>query len=145
MSNALIDNYIARLPEGLDAARPLYRFDGDRVAGLFYACHLTSVFQPVCTTELGDTAKLAEQFRKRNVKVLALSVDAAGSHKKWISVIDSLQLTDGYSVATPVNWKDGEDVIIVPSLQDPEVLKQKFPKGYKAIRPYLRVTPQPNK
>ena len=62
-----------------------------------------------------------------------------------LRVIDSLQLTDGYSVATPVNWKDGEDVIIVPSLQDPEVLKQKFPKGYKAIRPYLRVTPQPNK
>jgi hypothetical protein len=48
-------------------------------------------------------------------------------------------------VATPANWKDGQDVIIVPSLQDPEVLKQKFPKGYRALRPYLRVTPQPNK
>ena len=172
-------------------------------------------FTPVCTTELGYTAKLKQEFDKRNVKVLALSVDPVDSHKKWINdinetqsttvnfpiiadpdrkvsqlydmihpnanatltvrsvfivdpnkkirltitypastgrnfdeilrVIDSLQLTDKYSVATPVNWKDGEDVIIVPSLQDPEVIKQKFPKGYKAIKPYLRVTPQPNR
>lgn len=58
-----------------------------------------------------------------------------------LRVIDSLQLTDGYSVATPVNWKRGEDVIIVPSLQDPDVLKQKFPKGYRAVKPYLRYTP----
>lgn len=62
-----------------------------------------------------------------------------------LRVIDSLQLTDSHSVATPVNWEDGDDVIIVPSLKDPEVLKQKFPKGYTEIRPYLRVTPQPNK
>ncbi|AIY39585.1 Alkyl hydroperoxide reductase subunit C-like protein [Collimonas arenae] len=62
-----------------------------------------------------------------------------------LRVIDSLQLTDNYSVATPGNWKDGEDVVIVPSLQDPEVLKQKFPKGFKIIRPYLRLTPQPNR
>lgn len=172
-------------------------------------------FTPVCTTELGYTAKLSDQFKKRNVKVLALSVDPVDSHNKWINdinetqhttvnfpiladadrkvstlydmihpnasltatvrsvfiidpakkvrltitypastgrnfdeilrVIDSLQLTDNYSVATPVNWKDGEDVIIVPSLQDAEVIKQKFPKGYKAIKPYLRYTPQPNK
>lgn len=172
-------------------------------------------FTPVCTTELGYTAKLADEFAKRNVKVLALSVDPVDSHQQWIGdindtqntrvdfpiladadrkvstlydmihpnasatatvrsvfvidpakkvrltitypastgrnfdeilrVIDSLQLTDNYSVATPVNWKDGEDVIIVPSLQDPEVLKQKFPKGYKVVRPYLRTTPQPNK
>ncbi|GAA0500360.1 peroxiredoxin [Pigmentiphaga sp. GD03639] len=172
-------------------------------------------FTPVCTTELGYTAKLAQEFAKRNVKVLALSVDPVDSHQQWIGdindtqntrvdfpiladadrkvstlydmihpnasatatvrsvfvidpakkvrliitypastgrnfdeilrVIDSLQLTDNYSVATPVNWKDGEDVIIVPSLQDPEVLKQKFPKGYKVVRPYLRTTPQPNK
>ena len=62
-----------------------------------------------------------------------------------LRVIDSLQLTDSHSVATPGNWKDGDDVVIVPSLQDEEILKQKFPKGYKAIRPYLRITPQPNK
>ena len=172
-------------------------------------------YTPVCTTELGATAKLKEEFAKRNVKVLALSVDPVESHKGWISdinetqgtivnfpiiadadrkvsllydlihpnasatatvrsvfvidpakkirlmitypastgrnfseilrVIDSLQLTEYHSVATPANWKDGEDVVIVPSLQDPEVLKQKFPKGYKAVKPYLRITPQPNR
>lgn len=172
-------------------------------------------FTPVCTTELGATAKLKSEFDKRNVKVLAVSVDPLDSHNKWLGdinetqntkvefpiladadrkvadlydmihpnasdtmtvrsvfiidpkkkvrtiitypastgrnfneilrVIDSLQLTDNYSVATPVNWKDGEDVIIVPSITDPEVLKQKFPKGYKTVKPYLRITPQPNK
>lgn len=172
-------------------------------------------FTPVCTTELGLTAKLKDEFAKRNVKVIALSVDPVDSHKKWINdinetqhttvnfpiiadadrkvstlydmihpnasatatvrslfvidpkkvirliitypastgrnfdevlrVIDSLQLTEYHSVATPGNWKDGDDVVIVPSLQDPEVLKQKFPKGFKALRPYLRMTPQPNR
>ena len=172
-------------------------------------------FTPVCTTELGAVAKLKGEFEKRNVKVIAVSVDDVASHQKWtgdieetqktklnypilgdpdrkvsnlygmihpnandtltvrsvfvidpnkkvrltitypastgrnfeeiLRVIDSLQLTDKYSVATPVNWKDGQDVIIVPSLQDPEVLKQKFPKGYTAVKPYLRITPQPNK
>jgi alkyl hydroperoxide reductase subunit AhpC len=172
-------------------------------------------FTPVCTTELGYTAKLGGEFAKRNVKVLALSVDDADSHVKWIDdindtqntkvnfpiladkdrkvsdlydmihpnasttatvrsvfiidpakkvrltltypastgrnfneilrVIDSLQLTDSHSVATPVNWEDGDDVIIVPSLKDEAVLKQKFPKGYTTVRPYLRTTPQPNK
>ncbi|CAH0442270.1 MULTISPECIES: peroxiredoxin [Ralstonia solanacearum species complex] len=172
-------------------------------------------FTPVCTTELGLTAKLKDAFAKRNVKVIALSVDPVDSHKKWIDdinetqntrvnfpiiadadrkvsqlydmihpnasetftvrslfvidpnkkvrltitypastgrnfdevlrVIDSLQLTDNHSVATPGNWKDGDDVVIVPSLKDEEVIKQKFPKGYKAVRPYLRLTPQPNK
>jgi alkyl hydroperoxide reductase subunit AhpC len=172
-------------------------------------------FTPVCTTELGMTAKLKNEFAKRNTKVLALSVDSEESHKKWIPdiqetqdcqvdypiiadedksvstlygmfqplandkftvrsvffidpakkiraiitypastgrnfqeilrVIDSLQLTDGYKVATPVNWKDGEDVVIAPALQDPEDLKTRFPKGYRVIRPYLRMTPQPNK
>ncbi|MDJ1185107.1 peroxiredoxin [Roseofilum casamattae] len=62
-----------------------------------------------------------------------------------LRVIDSLQLTDNYQVATPVNWTDGDDCVIVPSLKDPEVLKEKFPKGYKEIKPYLRMTPQPNK
>jgi alkyl hydroperoxide reductase subunit AhpC len=172
-------------------------------------------YTPVCTTELGYAALKKGEFDKRNVKVIALSVDPVDSHKGWIKdieetqgssinypiiadkdrtvsglydmihpeandtftvrsvffidpnkkiramitypastgrnfeeilrVIDSLQLTDGYSVATPVNWKDGDDCVIVPSLQDPEVLKQKFPKGYKVIKPYLRLTPQPNK
>lgn len=172
-------------------------------------------FTPVCTTELGLTAKLKDEFAKRNVKVIALSVDPVDKHGEWIKdinrtqntvvnfliiadadrkvselydlihpnasttatvrsvfvidpakkirltltypastgrnfdelirVIDSLQLTEYHSVATPGNWRDGDDVVIVPSLQDPEVLKQKFPKGYTAITPYLRLTPQPNK
>lgn len=62
-----------------------------------------------------------------------------------IRVIDSLQLTDHYSVATPANWEDGGDCVIVPSIQDPDELKQKFPKGYQEVKPYLRMTPQPNK
>lgn len=62
-----------------------------------------------------------------------------------LRVIDSLQLTDNHSVATPANWKDGDDCVIVPSLKDPEVLKEKFPKGYQEVKPYLRMTPQPNK
>ncbi len=62
-----------------------------------------------------------------------------------LRVIDSLQLTDKYSVATPANWKDGDDVVIVPALQDPEDLARRFPKGYTVVKPYLRMTPQPNK
>ncbi|MEH3085994.1 MAG: peroxiredoxin [Xylophilus ampelinus] len=62
-----------------------------------------------------------------------------------LRVIDSLQLTDSHKVATPADWKDGDDVVIVPSIQDPAELAERFPKGFKAVRPYLRVTPQPNK
>ena len=62
-----------------------------------------------------------------------------------LRVLDSLQLTDGYSVATPANWNAGEDVIILPSITDPDVIREKFPKGYQELRPYLRVTPQPNR
>jgi len=172
-------------------------------------------FTPVCTTELGVVAKLKPEFDKRNVKVIALSVDDVDSHKRWIKdieetqnarinypilgdpdrkvsslydmihpeandtltvrsvfvidpqkklrlsitypastgrnfqellrVIDSLQLTDNHSVATPADWKEGGDCVIVPSLTDPKVLKDKFPKGWKELRPYLRMTPQPNK
>jgi thioredoxin-dependent peroxiredoxin len=171
-------------------------------------------FTPVCTTELGLTAKLKEQFRARGVKVIALSVDTSESHQRWIEdinttqkatvdfpiiadadrkvselydlvhpnasatatvrslfvidpskkirltitypastgrnfeevlrVIDSLQLTDSHSVATPANWKQGDDVVIAPSLQDAEAIAERFPQGYVAVRPYLRITPQPN-
>jgi len=172
-------------------------------------------FTPVCTTELGAVAKLKTEFDKRNVKVIALSVDLVPSHSEWVKdidetqntrmnfpiladadrkvsdlydmihpnandtltvrsvfiidpkkkirliltypastgrnfaeilrVIDSLQLTDNYSVATPADWQQGGDCVIVPSLTDPAVLKEKFPKGYKEVKPYLRMTPQPNK
>jgi alkyl hydroperoxide reductase subunit AhpC len=172
-------------------------------------------FTPVCTTELGFTAKLKEEFAKRNVKAIALSVDPVESHHRWIEdindtqattvnfpiiadadrkvsdlydlihpnandtltvrslfvidpnkkvrltitypastgrnfheilrVIDSLQLTDSHKVATPANWQQGDEVVIVPSLKDEEEIKQRFPKGYRAVRPYLRLTPQPDK
>lgn len=169
---------------------------------------------PVCTTELGRTAQLKSEFEKRNVKVVALSVDSVESHQAWINdinetqnttvefpiiadqdktvanlydmihpnasetltvrslfvispdkkvklmivypasvgrnfnevlrVIDSLQLTAEYSVATPADWKDGEDVIVMNSIKT-EDIPAKFPKGHKVIKPYLRTTPQPNK
>ncbi|HHF0627910.1 TPA: peroxiredoxin [Pseudomonas aeruginosa] len=172
-------------------------------------------FTPVCTTELGFTAKLKDQFAQRGVKVLALSVDPVDSHLKWIDdinetqdtrvnfpiiadadrkvselydlihpnandtltvrslfiidpnkkvrliitypastgrnfneilrVIDSLQLTDEHKVATPANWEDGDEVVIVPSLKDEEEIKRRFLKGYRAVKPYLRLTPQPNR
>ena len=171
-------------------------------------------FTPVCTTELGETARLKPEFDRRNVKVIGLSVDPVDSHQKWaadigetqghplnfpviadpdhrvsdlydmihpnanntltvrsvfiidpskkvrliltypastgrnfqeiLRVIDSMQLTDKHMVATPVNWKDGDDVIIVPSLSD-EDAKKKFPGGWKPLKPYLRVVKQPGK
>jgi len=171
-------------------------------------------FTPVCTTELGATAKLKDEFDKRNVKVLALSVDDVKSHDGWLPdiaetqgtavnfpiladsdkkvatlydmihpnaddkttvrsvffigpdkkvkasitypastgrnfeeilrVIDSLQLTAKHKVATPVNWKKGEDVIIVPALKDEAEIKQRFPEGYKAVKPYLRIVKDPS-
>lgn len=171
-------------------------------------------YTPVCTTELGMTAKLKDEFEKRGVKVAALSVDPLASHFGWIKdinetqqtevnfpiiadedktvanlygmihpnasdkftvrslfiigpdkkvklmitypastgrnfqeilrVIDSLQLTANYSVATPADWKDGEDVVIAPAIKDEDV-PARFPKGHRVVKPYLRLTPQPNK
>ncbi|MBY0452127.1 MAG: peroxidase, partial [Bdellovibrionaceae bacterium] len=83
-----------------------------------------------------------------NKKVRLIITYPASTGRNFVEilrVIDSLQLTDKYKVATPVNWKDGQDVIIVPSLKDEEEIKKLFPKGYKALKPYLRITPQPNK
>ena len=189
----------------------LYEYLGDGWGVLF--SHPKD-FTPVCTTELGTVAKIKPEFDKRNVKVIAISVDPLESHKGWLGdieetqgqavnfpviadpdrsvadlygmihpnasdtmtvrsvfvigpdkkikltitypaatgrnfdeilrVLDSLQLTANYQVATPANWKDGEDVIIVPAVDD-ETAKGKFPRGWKALKPYLRVTPQPNK
>jgi alkyl hydroperoxide reductase subunit AhpC len=83
---------------------------------------------------------------KKKVRLIITYPASTGRNfDEVLRVIDSLQLTDSHSVATPGNWKQGDDVVIVPSLKDEEVIKQKFPKGYKALRPYLRMTPQPNK
>lgn len=187
-----------------------YNFLGDSW-GVFFS-H-PSDFTPVCTTELGATAKLKEHFESRNVKAIALSVDSLEDHKSWIGdindtqkadvqfpiiadpnreiaelydlihpnasatttvrsvyiidpdkkvklsitypastgrnfyeilrVIDSLQLTADYQVATPADWKHGDDVIIIPAVKDEEIA-DKFPKGHTRIKPYLRTTPQPN-
>jgi alkyl hydroperoxide reductase subunit AhpC len=114
--------------------------DQDRkVSGLYDMIH----------PEANDTFTVRSVFFiDPNKKIRAMITYPASTGRNFdeiLRVIDSLQLTDGYSVATPVNWKDGDECVIVPSLQDPEVLKQKFPKGYKVIKPYLRLTPQPNK
>src|SRR5262245_18489957 len=85
-------------------------------------------------------------FIDPNKKVRAMITYPASTGRNFdeiMRVLDSLQLTDKYSVATPVNWKQGEDCVIVPSLTDAEEIKKKFPKGYKALKPYLRMTPQP--
>jgi alkyl hydroperoxide reductase subunit AhpC len=83
-----------------------------------------------------------------NKKIRLILTYPASTGRNFVEIlrcIDSLQLTDQYKVATPVNWKDGQDVIIVPSLQDETEMKRLFPKGYKVIKPYLRTTPQPNR
>ncbi len=87
-------------------------------------------------------------FIDPNKKIRAIITyppSAGRNFEEILRVLDSLALTDQHSVATPGNWRDGDDVVIVPSLKDPEVMKQKFPKGWKEVRPYLRVTPQPNR
>jgi alkyl hydroperoxide reductase subunit AhpC len=114
--------------------------DGDRkVATLYEMIH----------PKANDTLTVRSVFViDPNKKVRATFTYPASTGRNFdeiLRLIDSLQLTDSHSVATPVNWKDGDDVVILPSLQDPEVLKTKFPKGYNALRPYLRITPQPNK
>ena len=85
-------------------------------------------------------------FIDPNKKVRAMITYPASTGRNFdeiLRVLDSLQLTDKYSVATPVNWKQGQDCVIVPSLTDAEEIKKRFPKGYKALKPYLRMTPQP--
>ena len=124
-------------------------------------------FTPVCTTELGYMARLQPEFDKRNVKIIGLSVDPVDNHAKWakdieetqgflpsypmttgrnfdeiLRVIDSMQLTAKHRVATPVNWKQGDDVIIAGSVSDDEA-KTIYPSGWKAPKPYLRIVPQP--
>jgi alkyl hydroperoxide reductase subunit AhpC len=99
--------------------------------------------------DLSDTTTVRSVFvidPTKKVRLMITYPQSAGRNfDEILRVIDSLQLTDKHSVATPGNWKDGDDVVIVPSLTDPAVMKQKFPKGWKEIKPYLRMTPQPNK
>ncbi len=99
--------------------------------------------------DLSDTTTVRSVFiidPKKKVRAIITYPQSAGRNfNEILRVIDSLQLTDNYSVATPGNWKDGDDVVIVPTLKDPEVMKRKFPKGWKELKPYLRMTPQPNK
>jgi alkyl hydroperoxide reductase subunit AhpC len=99
--------------------------------------------------DLSDTTTVRSVFvidPNHKVRLMITYPQSTGRNfEEILRVIDSLQLTDNHSVATPANWKDGEDCVIVPSLKDPEVMKQKFPKGWREVKPYLRLTPQPNK
>jgi alkyl hydroperoxide reductase subunit AhpC len=99
--------------------------------------------------EANDTLTVRSVFViDPNKKIRAIITYPASTGRNFdeiLRLIDSLQLTDSHKVATPVNWKDGDDVVIVPSLQDPAELAQRFPKGFQVVRPYLRVTPQPNR
>jgi thioredoxin-dependent peroxiredoxin len=99
--------------------------------------------------EWNDTLTVRSVFVIDNNKKIRLIITYPAStgrnFDEILRAIDSLQLTDKYSVATPVDWKHGDDCIIVPSLTDPKVIKEKFPKGYKEVRPYLRLTPDPSK
>ncbi len=99
--------------------------------------------------EANDTLTVRSVFvidPKRKIRaVITYPASTGRNFTEILRLIDSLQLTDSHSVATPVDWKDGDDVVIVPSLQDPAELAKRFPKGYRAVRPYLRLTPQPNR
>ena len=99
--------------------------------------------------EANDTLTVRSVFFiDPNKKIRAIITYPASTGRNFaeiLRVIDSLQLTDNYKVATPVDWKDGDDVVIVPALHDPEEIARRFPKGYTAVKPYLRLTPQPNK
>jgi alkyl hydroperoxide reductase subunit AhpC len=99
--------------------------------------------------EANDTLTVRSVFIiDDNKKIRAMITYPASTGRNFneiLRVIDSLQLTDNYKVATPADWKDGDDVVIAPSIQDPAELAQRFPKGFRALKPYLRLTPQPNK
>jgi alkyl hydroperoxide reductase subunit AhpC len=99
--------------------------------------------------EASDTATVRSVFfidpNKKIRATITYPASTGRNFEEILRVLDSLQLTDKYSVATPVDWKDGQDVVILASLTDPNVIKEKFPKGYKQLRPYLRMTPQPNR
>ena len=99
--------------------------------------------------EANDTLTVRSVFiidpNKKIRTIITYPASTGRNFTEILRVIDSLKLTDSHKVATPVDWKDGDDCVIVPALQDPKELAERFPKGYKAVRPYLRLTPQPNK
>ena len=99
--------------------------------------------------EANDTLTVRSVFfidpKKKVRAIITYPASTGRNFDEILRVIDSLQLTEYHSVATPANWKDGGDVVIVPSITDPEVMKKKFPKGWTELKPYLRMTPQPNK
>ena len=99
--------------------------------------------------EANDTLTVRSVFiidpNKKIRTVITYPASTGRNFTEILRVIDSLQLTDSHKVATPADWKDGDDVVIIPSLQDPKELAERFPKGFKAVRPYLRLTPQPNR
>ena len=99
--------------------------------------------------EANDTLTVRSTFIIDNNKkirtIITYPASTGRNFQEILRVIDSLQLTDNYKVATPVDWKQGEEVVIVPALQDPAELQQRFPKGYRVVKPYLRLTPQPNR
>lgn len=114
--------------------------DADRkVAGLYDMIH------PGASTTATVRSVFIIDPRKVVRTTFTYPASTGRNFDEILRVIDSLQLTDSHKVATPVNWRDGDDVIIVPSLQDPAEIAQRFPLGYKAVKPYLRITPQPNK
>ena len=110
--------------------------------------HTVSDLYDMIHPNANDTLTVRSVFfidpRKKIRATITYPASTGRNFNEILRVIDSLQLTDSYSVATLANWNVGDDVIIVPSLQDPEVLKQKFPKGYTVVKPYLRITPQPD-
>jgi alkyl hydroperoxide reductase subunit AhpC len=99
--------------------------------------------------EANDTLTVRSVFViDPNKKIRALFTYPASTGRSFdeiLRLVDSLQLTDSHKVATPADWKDGEEVVIVPALQDPQELAERFPKGFRAVKPYLRLTPQPNR
>jgi len=99
--------------------------------------------------EANDTLTVRSVFiidPKKKVRLIITYPASTGRNfDEILRVIDSLQLTESHSVATPVDWKNGEEVVIVPSLKDPDLLRQKFPKGWRELKPYLRLTPQPDR
>ena len=111
--------------------------------------HKVSLLYDMIHPEWNNTLTVRSVFiidpKKKIRATLTYPASTGRNFDEILRVIDSLQLTDNHMVATPANWKQGGDCVIVPSLTDPEVIKQKFPKGHKQLRPYLRMTPQPNK